>query len=96
MFIYVMECRSSFSVRITFRRQHERIALWDHHTALWARLRAVLTKSADEWTGKFEKLQNFKRSRNFSAGNRTKAILVQNCHAAVSVGFKPKETQEEC
>ena len=63
------------------------------HIALWARLRAVLTKSADEWTGKFEKFEKFERSRNVSAGNLTKAILVQNCHAAVSVGLKPKETR---
>ena len=51
-----------YGVQIKFLCTHDvsqiaqRIALWDHHTTLWARLRAVLTKSADEWTGKFEKL----------------------------------------
>ena len=43
-------------MRITLRRYHERIALWDHRTALWARLRPALTKTADEWTRNFEKL----------------------------------------
>ena len=67
------------------------------HIALWARLRAVLTKSADEWTGKFVKFKKFEGYRNFFfTVNLTNAILVQNCHAAVSVGLKSKETQEEC
>ena len=75
---------------MTFRRYHELIALWDHHTVLWAHLWEVLTKSADEWTVKFSK-----RSENVPASNLMKAILVENCHATVSVGLELKETQEE-
>ena len=65
------------SVRITFRRYHERIALWDHRTALWARLRPALTKSADEWTGNFGKFERFKFNcfRRFKTERNTRRIL---------------------
>ena len=35
------QCRSTSSVRMTFRRYCERIALWDHRTTLWTRLRRM-------------------------------------------------------
>ena len=64
MFINVIpqleQCRSTSSVRMTFRRYRERTALWDHRTTLWARLRPALTKAADEWTRGRGILKNLK------------------------------------
>ena len=74
-------CRSISSVRITFRRYHERIALWDHRTALWARLWPALTKTADEWRRNFEKFERFKFNclRRFKTERNTRRILGINC-----------------
>ena len=84
MFINVIpqleQCRSTSSVRMTFRRYRERIALWDHRTTLWARLRPALTKTADEWTRNLEKFENFERFkfncfRTFKTERNTRRIL---------------------
>ena len=81
MFINVIpqleQCRSTSSVCMTFRRYRERIALWDHRTTLWARLRPALTKTADEWMRNFEKFERFKFNcfRRFKTERNTRRIL---------------------
>lgn len=67
-----------------FRRYHERTALWDHHTAVWAHLRqSGMTKLADSGRKslnnlKVSELRAFLVARNAFIGNLMKAILVEN------------------
>jgi len=74
-----------------------RIALWDERIGLtWGQSRS---KMADD-QGRFENskvsdLRGFLLARDVPVYDQAKAVLVQNCYLAVSLGLQPKKSLDE-